>query len=235
MLATSRDLSNHHLAKAAATRNRVPLALLPLILAAFLLSGCVGVTGSGSGAGLTATPSSLSFGNVNTGSTSTRNVTLANPGEFSVTVSNVSLSGAGFNVTGLPAGMILPSGESATLAVTFTPASTGSVTGKVNVTSETVATPLAIALSGTGVTASSHSVTLNWNASTSSVAGYRAYRATTSGGPYTSLNSAANPQLRWTDSTVQPGTTYYYVVVAVAPDTVESVYSNQATAAIPKP
>jgi len=112
---------------------------------------------------------------------------------------------------------------------------TGNVTGKVTVAVNLLGAPLEIALSGTGVTPSTHSVTLTWNASTSSVAGYKAYRATTAGGPYASLNSTANPQLRWTDSTVQSGTTYYYVVTSVAADTVESTYSNQATAAIPKP
>ena len=66
-------------------------------------------------------------------------------------------------------------------------------------------------------------------------AGYRAYRSTASGGPYTSLNAAAVSQLRYTDSTVQSGSTYYYVVTSVAADTAESAYSNQASAAIPKP
>ena len=239
---SSDSLNSDDLAKAAATRNGVLLGLLILLLAAFLLSGCVGATSTASSAdggaaasGLSATPSGVSFGSVNTGSNSTRTVTVTNSGSSSVTVSNVSVSGAGFNASGVPAGLILTPGQSAALAATFAPASTGNVTGKVTVAVNLLGAPLEIALSGTGVTPSTHSVTLTWNASTSSVAGYRAYRATTAGGPYTSLNSTANPQLRWTDSTVQSGTTYYYVVTSVAADTVESTYSNQATAAIPKP
>jgi len=235
---SSHALKSDDPAKAAATRNGVLLGLLTLILAAFLLSGCVGATGTDPGAasgGLSATPSSVSFGSVNTGSNSTRSVTVANSSGGSVTVSNVSISGAGFNASGVPAGLILTPGQSAALAVTFAPASTGNVTGKVTVANNASSAPLEIALAGTGVTPSAHSVTLTWNASTSSVAGYRTYRATASGGPYTSLNSTANPQLRWTDSTVQPGTTYYYVVTSVAADTTESTYSNQASAAVPKP
>jgi fibronectin type 3 domain-containing protein len=109
------------------------------------------------------------------------------------------------------------------------------VTGTATLTVKDLATPLAIALSGNGVAAGAHAVTLSWNASTSNVAGYRTYRATSSGGPYTSLNSAPNPQVRWTDSTVQPGATYYYVITAVASNGAESAYSNQTSAAVPKP
>jgi hypothetical protein len=234
-------------AKAAATRHGVLLGLLTLILAAFLLSGCAALTGGDSAedsggdsaattaSELTATPPTVSFGNVNTGNSSSRNVTVANSGSQSVTVSNLSISGAGFNASGVPTGLVLTPGQTAALSVTFAPASPGSVAGKVTVSASNVSAPLEVALSGTGVTASSHTVTLNWDASTSSVAGYRAYRATTSGGPYTPLNSAANPQTSYTDSTVQSGTTYYYVVTAVDADTVESVYSNQASAAVPSP
>ena len=231
---SSASRNRDDLAKAAATRHGVLFGLLTLLLAAFLLSGCTALTGGDSGAvsDLTATPSSVSFDSVNTGSESTRSVTVANSGSESVTVSNLSVSGAGFNASGIPTGLILPPGESAALVVTFVPASTGDVTGKVTLAASPSA-PLEITLSGTGVTPSGHTVTLTWNASTSSVAGYRAFRATTSGGPYTSLNSTPNPQLRWTDSSVQAGKTYYYVVTSVALGTVESSYSNQATAAIP--
>ena len=229
------------LPKAAATRNGVLLGLLTLLLAAFLLSGCLAFTGSdpaadtGAASGLSATPSSLSFGGVNTGSSSPRTVTITNPGSSSVTVSNVSVSGAGFNASGVPAGLMLTPGQNAALAVTFAPASTGNVTGKVTLAADSFSAPLEIDLSGTGVTPSTHSVRLTWNASTSNVVGYRTYRATASGGPYTSLNSTPNPQLLWTDSNVQTGTTYYYVVTSVAPNSAESSYSNQAAASIPTP
>jgi hypothetical protein len=233
---SSNPIHRDDLAKAAATRHGVLLGLLTLLLAAFLLSGCVGLTGGDSGgvSDLTATPSSIDFGSVNTGSESTGNVSVENPTAQSVTVSNLSVSGAGFNVSGIPTGLVLPPGESAALAVTFAPASTGDVTGKVTLSVST-SPPLEIAVAGVGVTPSGHTVTLNWNASNSTVAGYRAYRATVSGGPYTSLNSAPNPQLQWTDSSVQVGTTYYYVVTAVAASSAESSYSNQAAAAMPAP
>jgi fibronectin type 3 domain-containing protein len=74
---------------------------------------------------------------------------------------------------------------------------------------------------------------LSWDASTSQVAGYNIYRGTKSGGPYAKLNSSLEPGTVYTDSSVQSGTTYYYVSTAVDSSNVESAYSNQAAAAIP--
>ena len=162
-------------------------------------------------------------------------MTVTNVGAAPVSVGNVSISGAGFSVSGIPSGLTLAPGATASLGVTFAPSSAGAVTGKITVAEQGSANLLAISLSGNGITPSAHSVTLTWNPSTSSVAGYRAYRATSPGGPYTALNAAPTPQLRLTDSTVQSGTTYYYAVTAVAADSTESAYSNQATAAVPKP
>jgi fibronectin type 3 domain-containing protein len=88
-----------------------------------------------------------------------------------------------------------------------------------------------VALSGSA-TMPQHSASLSWNTSTSSdVSGYNVYRGTASGGPYTRINSVTTPF--FTDSTVQAGTTYYYVTTAVSTSGTESSYSNQAQAAIP--
>jgi hypothetical protein len=86
-------------------------------------------------------------------------------------------------------------------------------------------------LTGTGV---SHSVSLTWTASvTPGVTGYKVYRGTTSGGPYTLL-STLGVAVSHTDLNVISGQTYYYVVTAVGSGG-ESVYSNQAQAVIPVP
>lgn len=83
--------------------------------------------------------------------------------------------------------------------------------------------------------ATQHSVSLTWTASTSSVSGYNIYRGTQAGGPYVQINSSLQVSTAYTDSTVQLGTTYYYVVTAVDSTGTESSYSNQASAAIPTP
>jgi HYDIN/CFA65/VesB family protein/glycosyl hydrolase family 123/carboxypeptidase family protein/Ig-like domain-containing protein len=103
---------------------------------------------------LSASPTSLSFGNVNTGSSSTLAVTLKNSGNSNVSISNIAISGAGFNVSGVSAGTILTPGQSATLNVSFAPAATGSVTGSVTVASNATNSPATVSLSGNGVQAS---------------------------------------------------------------------------------
>ena len=108
---------------------------------------------------LSANPASLSFGNINTGASSTLAVTLTNSGNSNVTISNVSISGAGFDPSGVPTGTILAPGQTATLNVTFTPAAPGSVTGNVTVTSDAQNSPTTISLSGVGVTPSSSAFT----------------------------------------------------------------------------
>ncbi len=212
------------------------LAWLGLVLP-LCLFGCVGATGdadSVQGAGLTASPGSVSFGNVNTGSVSTRLVTVTNSTPVEIPVANVSISGAGFSATGISAGLVLAPGQGRELSVSFAPASAASVSGSVRITTASSPDALVVSLSGTGVPRSSHSVTLTWSASTSNVAGYRAYRSTARAGPYTPLNLSPNPQLRYVDSSVEAGATYYYVVTAVAADGTESLYSEVASAAVPK-
>jgi hypothetical protein len=83
----------------------------------------------------------------------------------------------------------------------------------------------------------SHGVTLTWVASTSqNVAGYNVYRGTTSGGPYTKLNTTGLiTGLSYTDSVVLAGQTYYYVATTVDISSNESAYSAPTTATIPAP
>jgi fibronectin type 3 domain-containing protein len=78
-------------------------------------------------------------------------------------------------------------------------------------------------------------VDLSWNASSSSnIVSYSAYRATAAGGPYELISSAITG-LTYTDTTVVPGTTYYYVVTAINDVTQESPYSVEAKAIVPNP
>lgn len=78
-----------------------------------------------------------------------------------------------------------------------------------------------------------HSVALSWNASTSTVSGYNIYRSTVSGTGYTKINSSVVPALAYIDSTVQNGTTYFYVSTALDSSGNESLYSNETRAIIP--
>jgi hypothetical protein len=182
---------------------------------------------------LTFSTTSLGFGNVNAGSSSTQNVTLTNSGNASVTVSSVTESGAAFTLSGAGAPVTLTAGQAMTFGVIFSPTAAGSDTGTVTVTSTATGSPKTIALSGTGVQATTHSVTLNWVASTSTVSGYNVYRSTSNGSGYSKINSGLVDAVTYTDTTVQSGTTYYYVTTAVDSSGDESADSNQATAVVP--
>ena len=92
------------------------------------------------------------------------------------------------------------------------------------------------AANGGACVVSPHSVSVTWTASTSSnVTGYNVYRAITSGGPYTKLNSSPVTTLNYADATVVAGGTYYYVTTAVDGSGDESAHSTQVQAVVPSP
>ena len=79
----------------------------------------------------------------------------------------------------------------------------------------------------------SHSVTLNWVSSTTPSVTYNVYRSTASG-VYSSPLASSISSTTYTDSTVQSGQTYYYVVTAVNSGGA-SGRSNESPAVIPTP
>jgi hypothetical protein len=103
-----------------------------------------------SGSALTASPSSLSFGNETLGSTSTaQSVTVSNPGSTAASVSSISVSGP-FSQTNT-CGSSIAAGGSCTVSVKFAPTASGSASGTLSVASSAPNSPLSVALSGTGV------------------------------------------------------------------------------------
>jgi Abnormal spindle-like microcephaly-assoc'd, ASPM-SPD-2-Hydin/Fibronectin type III domain len=196
----------------------------------------VSLSGTAVGQTLTlgASPTNLAFGNVTVGQTSTLNFVVTNTGNASVTVSSVSASGAGFSETGITAPLVLSANQSATVSVAFTPSAAGEVSGSVSVTSNATNSPLTVSLSGTGVTQVQHTADLTWTASQGGdIAGYNVYRATESEGPFTKINPALVVATSYTDQTVQPKTTYYFVVTAVDNEGNESPYGNEVIVEVP--
>ena len=102
---------------------------------------------------LSASTSSLSFGNALVGSSAAQTIALTNSGTGSVTISQAAVSGAGFSVSGCSGAVTLAAGQSLTLTVGFAPATTGSAAGSISVVSSATNSPATIALSGTGVQA----------------------------------------------------------------------------------
>jgi len=192
-----------------------------------------------SGTGVAATQilslstNTVSFGNVDTGATSTRAVTVTNTGNSNVLISKIAASGAVYSLSGASAPVTLTPSQKLTFDVIFSPTITGAVSGSATITSNASGSPAAISLSGSGVVPVPHSVSLSWTESSSVVTGYNVYRSTTSGTGYTKVNGGLVSVVSYTDSTVVNGTTYYYVTTAVDASGNESTNSNEAVAAIP--
>jgi hypothetical protein len=182
---------------------------------------------------LNASKTSLSFSNVNIGGNNILPVIFTNGGSSNVTISTVTISGAGYTASGVQSGQIVTPGQTATLNVTFAPSATGLIPGSVTVTSNATNSPASITLSGTGVQPVAHSVTLAWTASTSTVSGYNVYKSSVSGGPYTKLNSTPIAATTYVDTAVQASQTYYYVVTSVDSSGVESANSAEVSATVP--
>jgi len=106
-----------------------------------------GVTSSGS---LVARPTSISFGTVQTSTSKTVSEALTNSGASAITISQIATTGTGFSFSGINPPATLSAGQSATFNVTFKPQTSGSVTGKLTISSNASNPTLSVALSGTG-------------------------------------------------------------------------------------
>jgi len=198
----------------------------------------VSLSGTGTAAVASLSPTSLAFGNQPADMTSSaQTVTLSNTGNAALSITSLALTGTNasdFDQSNT-CGSSLAAGTNCTIAVMFTPSVTGAEAASLSISDNASGSPQTVPLSGAGT----HDVILSWTASTTppAVVGYNVYRGTTPGGPYpTQLNSSPVNGATYTDETAQAGQTYYYVVTAVASnDVTQSADSNQVSATVPSP
>ena len=112
----------------------------------------IALSGTGGTLLLGASPTSLSFGTVTVGSSSAQTVMLTNSGTNSVTISALTATGTGFNVSGLSLPATVAAGQSAAFNVTYAPTVAGSLTGSLSVVSNATNSPATISISGTAGT-----------------------------------------------------------------------------------
>ena len=121
---------------------------------------------------LTVNPSSINFGSVPAGTSSSQTLMLGNSGKSDLTVSQVSLIGQSFSLRGPALPLTLSAGQNTLVSIVFAPLSGGSASGSLSLVSSTTsvhdrsgkhntvsATTNIVSLSGTGVTASTASPT----------------------------------------------------------------------------
>jgi len=215
--------------------SRFFLALV--LLSAALLTACGGgtvaaKTATGNAATLAASPSTIGFGSVTVGGSSSLTGTLT-AGASALTVSSASWNGQGYSVSGINFPVALTAGQSVDYTVSFSPQVSGAVSGSISFVSDASNSPTMQTLTGSGTQSVAHGVDLSWDPSPSSV-GYNIYRGTVSGGPYPlKLTSSPQPGTSFSDNTVLSGTTYFYVATSLDVNSVESSYSNQLTMVVP--
>jgi Cep192 domain 4/Abnormal spindle-like microcephaly-assoc'd, ASPM-SPD-2-Hydin len=98
---------------------------------------------------LTAKSTSLSFASVQVGTSQTLSETLTNTGGSDVTISQGTVTGSGFSLSGFSPPLTLTPGQYCTFSVTFAPQSAGSASGSISVVSSASNPNLTISLSGT--------------------------------------------------------------------------------------
>ena len=206
------------------------------ILTTVISIGCGGGSGMNRNVAageLAISPATLNFGNVAVGARKGQDVALT-AGDSSIRVASAEWNGEGYSVSGIVFPVTVPAAQSVPFTVTFAPQAAGSASGSIVFGSNATNSPGTETLTGSGGTQGpQHSVALSWNPSTSQVIGYNVYRSTLSGGPYAKLTTATDANTAYTDSSVQSGTTYYYVATSVDSSGDESVDSVEVSALIP--
>lgn len=175
---------------------------------------------------VSATPSSLS---VMQDSQGTSTITVAVSGGFNDSIA-LTASGmpSGTTVSFNPATLPAPGSGTSTMTITVATTPMGTYPITVTATGGGVYQTVTVNLTVTA------QVVLTWTASQSpGIAGYNVYRSTTSGGPYTQINSSLDTTTTYYDVAVQNGVTYYYVTTAVNTAGEQSSYSNQSSAMVP--
>ncbi len=131
---------------------------LVVLLALATMLGCQGLSSSNKSSPsspnnpkpgeLTVAPTSVSFGIVEVGNNQSKPATMTNSGGSSLTVTNVTPTGAGFSVSGVSLPLTLASGQSQGFTVVFTPASAGTITGNLAIANTGSTPTVNVTLSG---------------------------------------------------------------------------------------
>ena len=110
----------------------------------------ISLSGTGTQAAISVTPSSVSFGNVVDDTSTSHTITLKNTGTANLVVSSEIVTGPGFTVTGFAAQTVAPN-NSMTFNAVFAPTSAGAASGSISISTSLSGPPTTVALTGTGV------------------------------------------------------------------------------------
>ena len=142
---------------------------------------------------LTINPASVAFGNVVVNTPTTQQITLTSTGTAPVTINGITLTGAGFTLSGPALPITLTPNQATTVDISFDPTAVGAATGQLTITSNSSANGTAvIGLSGTGTPVPAVSVAVtptNPSVTTGTTQQFTA-----------SVTGASNTAVTWTES-----------------------------------
>lgn len=175
----------------------------------------VSLTGTGMQSHLQITPSSLSFGSIAVGASTTESLTLANTGTAPITGIASALTGD-YAVTVPCAVTTLVAGGSCSITLAFTPSATGTRAGTLTVISSDALSPATISLTGTAAAIIGGSFTLTVNGSSTA-------SASVSSGEPAAYNLTITPTGNFTGTVVlscTPVTPAQYATCSLQPSSV---------------
>jgi fibronectin type 3 domain-containing protein len=204
------------------------LSLFAMLLACNACSTSSNSTNNGDGNTAPAAPANLS---ATAGSQQATLTWTASGAATSYNVKRGTASGGPYTTVGSPAGTTYADTSLSNGTAYYYVVTAVNPTGESGNSNHATATPMAAptapaAPTNLTATGGNQQVSLAWTAS-SGATSYNVKRATTSGGPYTTLASPTGAT--YTDTAVSNGTAYYYLVTAVSASG-ESAKSNQASA-----
>src|SRR5580658_3561630 len=132
---------------------------LVIVLALATMLGCQGISTSKPATQgnqnplpgtLGAAPAAVTFGNVQVGASQTQSDTLSNTGGSNPTITQATVTGEDFSISGLSTPLTLTPGQTASFDVIFAPQSSDSFSGSVAIISDASNPTLTISLSGSG-------------------------------------------------------------------------------------
>jgi hypothetical protein len=101
---------------------------------------------------LIANPSTISFPKTTIGYSSSFPATIVSECKRTISLSTIKVAGPPFNISGIHAPILIPSGKTTNYAATFAPTSVGTASGKITFTSDADDPTLSVSLTGVGVT-----------------------------------------------------------------------------------
>jgi hypothetical protein len=135
---------------------------------------------------------SVAFGDVVVNTPATQPVTLTSTGTLPLTIDAVTLTGAGFTVSGPQFPAVLNPSQETTLNVEFDPAALGAATGQLGISSNaSTSSREVIGLSGTGTSASAVSVAVTPTSALTTVGASQQFAASVTGATDTAVTWAA--------------------------------------------